>query len=75
MKVNDNVKIIKLEEEDLGYGIEEGCTGVIIKEDENNEFEQDDIFNVKLNCEITGKPANLEQDGSYLFYRNQIEVI
>ena len=76
MKVNDNVKVIMLEDEDNGYGIEVGTTGVILKEDiYNNAYDIEDIFHVKLNCEIVGNPTNLNKDGTYQLYRRQLEVI
>lgn len=77
MKVNDKVKVISLEEEDNGTGISVGCVGLIKREDSENEedFPEEDVFYVKLDIEIIGEPVNLEKDGTYQFFRRQLEVI
>lgn len=76
MKVNDFVKVTNLDDEDKGHGIELGTTGVIIEEDFYNiENDADDVFFVKLNCNIIGFPSNLNNDGSYQLYRRQLELL
>jgi translation elongation factor EF-1beta len=78
MVINDKVRVIYLDEEDIGFGIEEGVVGVIISEDFNNEkntLNSEDIYNVKLSCEITNNPTNLNYDGTYQLYRRQLEII
>ena len=75
MEVGESVKVISLEEEDLGYGISVGAKGVISEKCKWNDGKEYDVFYIKLDCEVIGSPLNLNEDGTYQLCRNQIEVI
>lgn len=78
LKKGDNIEIIQLEDEDLGLGMTEGDTGIIESEDYLNSDEDelyDDIFNVRLTNKITVKSLNLNEDGTYQFYRYQLKTL
>lgn len=86
MKVGDRVNIIRLDESDEYVGgLYVGLTGTIASECgaecENEvletlpDVESTPVFNVLFDEPITGMGVNLNPDGTYQMFNNQLEVV
>ena len=76
MKKYDIVRVIQLGASDVG--IEVGCEGAIEYESPFNDGSFDDCFDVRLfkdTSELKNVNKNIKSDGTYTFYREQLEVI
>lgn len=78
MKVGDKVELLELLDSETKLGISIGATGVITYASVYNRKDREDIedvFFVKLNCDILVKTTDLNEDGTYQFYRYQLNVV